>query len=78
MCIVNPAIWDAILADCCSGDYGTIPFLVCNINQRVTNIVWAFLNLNGTINGTALTRVLGDKFHRWRGFISTTILGFFQ
>ena len=44
----QPNIWSEIQNDCCNTSG-----ITCN-NQRVTQIDWPFMNLNGSINGTAI------------------------
>ena len=45
----KPAIWSALQTDCC-----TATGVNCDVNQRVLEIVWFSMGLNGTINGTAI------------------------
>ena len=45
----RPAIWSALQIDCC-----TTSGVICDGNQRVTQINWYTTGLNGTINGTAI------------------------
>ena len=44
----QPAIWSQLLYDCCTADS------VSCTNQRVIDIEWYNMGLNGTINGTAI------------------------
>ena len=44
----SPNTWSALLSDCCSASG-----ITC-LSQRVTEISWGFMGLNGTINGTAI------------------------
>jgi len=53
----QPAIYSALLTNCCSGSSSTTPFVSCT-TQRVVGIYWISYNLNGTINGTALPPLL--------------------
>ena len=45
----RPAIWTALQGDCCIASGVT-----CDVSQRVTQISWFNIGLNGTINGTAI------------------------
>ena len=44
----RPTIWTSLLSDCCSASGVT-----CDGNQRVTEIQWVSMALNGFVNGTA-------------------------
>ena len=46
--IVQPTLWNELKADCCSSSG-----ITCT-SQRVTQISWYNMGLNGTINGTAI------------------------
>ena len=62
--IIQPFLMNQLRTDCCNTTTnpdmnpvlfpGGKTFIVCNVNQRVTEINWYTLDLNGTINGTAL------------------------
>jgi hypothetical protein len=60
MHIKNPSIMNQLTLDCCSTsinpdhDFFTLPYIQCDSNQRVTDINWYSMNLDGFINGTAL------------------------
>ena len=45
----QPSTWTALQSDCC-----TASGITCDGSQRVTEIQWYFLGLNGVINGTAI------------------------
>ena len=45
----RPAIWTALQIDCCNANGVT-----CNVNERVDQISWPNMGLNGIINGTAI------------------------
>ena len=47
----RPAIWSVLQGDCCN--FGATN-VYCNGSQRVTQIDWYSMGLNGTINGTAI------------------------
>ena len=49
MDIKQPSIMATLRTDCCSAGS-----LVCNTNERVTEIDWSILSLNGVVNGSAL------------------------
>ena len=59
MDLIQSSIWTKLQVDCCSGDQNTSPYVTCT-NQRVTQIVWTGLGLNGTINETALSTGLNS------------------
>ena len=52
----QPAIWTALQSDCCTADGVT-----CN-GQRVTEIDWPFMGLNGFINETAIPSSLTNLY----------------
>ena len=49
----QPAIWASLQSDCCSASG-----VACDINQRVISISWTSLNLDGSINGSAIPPLL--------------------
>ena len=53
MDIVNPIRMSALNNDCC---YTIITGVTCD-SQRVTEIIWNYMNLNGTINSTAMSSI---------------------
>ena len=52
MKLVHPLIWTSLHGDCCN-----VTGIVCS-NSRVIAINWNNYNLNGTINGTALSTIV--------------------
>ena len=84
MDIRKPAVMDQIREDCCDTDsnpsitYTDVEklYVVCNLNSRVIEINWYFMNLNGRINGTALTpklRFLGLNNNALTGSIPNAL-----
>ena len=61
----QPTIWNALNNDCCSADGVT-----CDQSERVTEIRWGSMQLNGTINGTAISSSV-----TWLGLNSNSITG---
>ena len=55
----QPGIWSALQGDCCN--YGAT-YVYCDGNQRVTQIYWNSIGLNGTINGTAIPSSLTQLY----------------
>ena len=55
--------------NCCSGTRGPSPSVYCDGNNRVTELYWTSLSLDGVINGTALPpnlsilKLYGNRIH---------------
>ena len=57
MDVVNPTLLNQLKLDCCTPiviPAETKLYVTCDSNNRVTEIRWYEMNLNGTINGTAI------------------------
>ena len=65
----QPAIWSALQSDCC--DYGDTR-VSCDGSQRVTEIRWYTMGLNGVINGTAIPTSV-TFLHLWGNAITGSI-----
>ena len=59
MDVKQPSIMSKLRTDCCSASSVSYsPYVDCNTNQRVTDIDWSMMDLDGVFNGTALPSLL--------------------
>jgi len=67
----QPTIMSQLRADCCSGSVSSSPYLGC-VGNRVDVVQWNQLNLDGTVNGTAIPNKV-TKLYIWQNSITGTL-----